>query len=50
MFERLNFLTVFLFMFVLTLACVAIVPPLAMQALGTDHSKISMISTTKSAP
>lgn len=47
MFEKLNFLTVYLVIFVLTLACAAIVPPLVSQALETNQTKITLNSTSE---
>lgn len=42
MLARLNFLTVYLVMFVLTLASAVIAPPLTEQALAPDQTRVAM--------
>ncbi|MBV1885853.1 MAG: hypothetical protein KUG61_02135 [Parvibaculaceae bacterium] len=45
MFAKLNFVTVYLFMFALTLACAVTLPPLTSQALETSQTKMTMASS-----
>lgn len=53
MFAKLNFVTVYLFMFVLILACAVTLPPLTSQALETSQIQIADASkktTTEKRP
>lgn len=47
MLTRLNFLTVYLCMFVLTLASTLIVPPLTEQAFAPDQTRLASIDVFK---
>ncbi len=50
MLTRLNFLTVYLFMFGFMLACAVIVPPLAVQAFAPDQMRVAANTSVERIP